>query len=100
MMKQTKQSQKGWKFAVVAVACAVFPLIVSAAGIPEVPPPTCVSNCGNTNSAPAAARQQTCKDITVRYACGTEQRCNTYPNRGTVCFDQEKYCTKSERVCN
>jgi len=49
-----------------------------------------------------------CKTITVRYVCGVEQKCQkvkimdsyTTYHYETVCVDVEKYCTRTEEVCN
>lgn len=67
--------------------------------IPEPPPPTRV----DTPSAPSGnyviPERQPCKDLTVQYVCGTEQKCDDLKGRGIVCTEVEKYCTRTERVC-
>lgn len=70
---------------VLVVGCLVVPALASAASAPE---------------PPAAARSQTCRDITVTYVCGTQQKCDYLKGRGTVCVEVEKSCTRTERICN
>ena len=66
---------------VLVIGCLVLPALASAAGAPE-------------------PRPQTCRDITVTYACGTQQKCDYLKGRGTVCVEVEKMCTKTERICS
>jgi hypothetical protein len=67
--------------------------------IPEPPEPTLMGtpSAGPDNYEPRASQQ--CKDLTVQYVCGTEQKCDYLEGRGMVCTEVEKYCTRTETVC-
>jgi hypothetical protein len=80
------------------VAAALLPATVSAQ-IPPPSPPACVSGCENQRD-PEPARPQRCRDVTVQYACGTEEKCDDLPGRGVVCVEVEKTCTTTETICD
>jgi hypothetical protein len=67
--------------------------------IPEPPEPTLMGmpTPGPDNYAPPARQQ--CKDLTIQYVCGTEQKCDYLEGRGMICTEVEKYCTRTETVC-
>jgi len=79
-------------------ACALLPLPGSAQ-VPPPSPPECVSGCGGDAQA-EPARQRSCRTIDVRYACGTEEKCNDFPGKGIVCVEVERFCTRSEEICD
>lgn len=86
----------------VSLVVAAF-LLAPAAGsaqVPPVSPPECVSGCENDGGGYEPARQQTCRYIEVTYACGTEEKCDDLPGRGVVCVEVERFCTRTEEVCN
>lgn len=67
--------------------------------IPEPPEPTIIGtpSTGPDTYLPRESRQ--CKDLTIQFVCGTEQKCDYLEGRGMVCTEVEKYCTRTETVC-
>jgi hypothetical protein len=88
-------TRRKWIASLVAAA-ALLPLGGSAQ-IPPPSPPECVSGCENQGDPPA--RERRCRDVTVQYACGTEEKCDDLPGRGVVCVEVEKLCTTTETIC-
>lgn len=82
----------------IAAAMALLPL-AGTAQIPPPSPPECVSGCGD-DAQPEPPRQRSCRTIEVRYACGTEQRCDDLKGAGIVCVEVERFCTRSEEICD
>lgn len=83
--------------AALAVAL-VLPLAAGAQWVPPVPPPTCVENC---DGAPAdePPRQPNCRDVTLSYVCGTEEKCDDLGPKGIVCVEVERWCERTEEIC-
>lgn len=75
-----------------------FPLGSLAQNIPEPPQPTPVD--GSKKPAYQAPKAKTCRTVAIRAVCGTEKVCQNFPQRGIVCHEREKYCTKTTETCN
>ena len=92
------------------VNAQVSQIPLQTAEIPEVPPPTPVEPSTGTVTVPLPAeptKPKVCRTISIQYVCGTEQKCSQVKimdsystfHYETVCVDVEKYCTKTEEVC-
>lgn len=87
----------------ITLLAAAALLLAPAAGsaqVPPVSPPACVSGCDGDGGGYEPPRQQTCRDVEITYACGTEEKCDDLPGRGVVCVEVEKLCTRTETICN
>ena len=87
-----------WTASLIAAFTTLLPT-VGAAQIPPPSPPECVSGCENQGD-PEPSRPSRCRDVTVQYACGTEEKCDDLPGRGVVCVEVEKLCTTTETICD
>lgn len=112
----TKKGEKRMKKTTL-LAVVVFTLSMSSfviAQIPEVGPPTPVNpsevNPSTGTATSPSPKQKVCvkyKTVTVKYVCGTEQKCSqvkimdsyTTFHYETVCVDVEKYCSKTVEEC-
>jgi len=67
--------------------------------IPEPPEPTLLGTPSTGPDMYVPRESQQCKDLTIQFVCGTEQKCDYLEGRGMVCTEVEKYCTRTETVC-
>jgi len=92
--------RSSWRVTAAVAALAWLPAAVSAQYVPPVPPPTCVSGCENApGSGQSPPSTRTCRDVTVEYNCGTEQKCDDLKGAGIVCVEVAKVCTRTETIC-